>query len=59
MVCLSTGGRASHLAISSLQSSMVFCMLFELYCCCLLTARLYIVPLADHKRKKGKNGSAI
>ncbi len=36
MVCLSTGGRASHLAISSLQSSMVFYMLSELYCCMLL-----------------------
>ena len=60
MVCLSTGGRASHLAISSLQSTELNGLLYALRTVLLLPhGTSIILPFVDRKRVTGKNGGAI
>ncbi len=54
MVFLSTGDRASHLAISSLQRSMVFCMLSVVYVM-LPPCTLYTQSLSFGARGESEN----
>ena len=55
MVFLSTGDRASHLAISSLQRSMVFCMLSVVYVMLPPCAPLYTVLVVWSKGGESEN----
>ncbi len=64
MVLLSTGDRASHghflsTEINGLLYALRTVLLHAAACCCLLPARLYLVPLVGRKGETGKNSGAI